>query len=99
MRGQRAFGRGIGQAMNEAAQRRLKNPPPKPYAGWTFAAAAVFGVTARVIFMSGGPQLLAQVFIIVAVVLAAASLWLRLRMRRNSRARDDARSPENADGK
>ncbi len=79
MRGQRAFGRGLTQAMNEAAQRRLKNPPSKAYAGWTFAAAAVFAVVARVIFLTDGPLLLARILISIAVVLAVASFWIKLR--------------------
>lgn len=87
MRGQRAFGRGMVQAMNESAQRRIKNPPPKAYAGWVFAAAAVFGVVARVIFVADGPLLLAQIFIVIAVVLAAVSFWLRLRRWWKSRDR------------
>lgn len=65
--------------MNEAAQRRLKNPRPKPYAGWTFAAAAVFAVVARVIFLTDGPLLLAKFLISIAVVLAVVSFWIRLR--------------------
>ncbi|AIY00925.1 hypothetical protein ART_1326 [Arthrobacter sp. PAMC 25486] len=87
MRGQRTFGRGLTQAMNEAAQRRLRNPPPKPYAGWTFAAAAVVGVVARVIFLTDGPLPLAQVLMVIAVALAAVSFWLRLRRWWKSRAR------------
>lgn len=87
MRGQRAFGRGLTQAMNEAAQRRLQHPPPKPYAGWTFAAAAVVGVVARVIYLTGGPPTLARVLIVIAVALAAVSFCLRLRRWRTSRGR------------
>lgn len=73
--------------MNESAQRRIKNPPPKPYAGWILAAAAVFGVVARVIFAADGPLPLAQILIVIAVVLAAVSFWLRLRRWRKSRTR------------
>lgn len=87
MRGQRAFGRGMAQAMNEAAQRRIKNPPPKSYAGWVFAAAAVFGAGARIIFVTDGPLILAQILIVIAVVLTAVSLWLRLRLWWKSRDR------------
>ena len=87
MRGQRAFGRGMAQAMNEAAQRRIKNPQPKPYAGWVFAAAAVFGVVARAIYMSDGPRLVAQICISAAVLLAVVSLVMRIRAWRKSRAR------------
>lgn len=79
MRGQRAFGRGFTQAMHEAAQRRLKNPPPKAFAGWFFAAAAVFGVAARVIFLTDGPLLLAKILISIAVASAAVSFWIKLR--------------------
>lgn len=79
MRGQRAFGRGFTQAMNEAAQRRLKNPPPKAFAGWFFAGAAILGVLARVIFVTDGPLPLARVLISIAVVLAAVSFWIKLR--------------------
>ncbi|MET4003490.1 MULTISPECIES: hypothetical protein [Arthrobacter] len=50
MSGQRAFGRGVAQTMNAAARERLKNPPPKPVAGWLFAvvlAAASFVLKLR----------------------------------------------------
>ncbi len=81
------MGRGMVRVMNEPAHRRLKNPPPKPYARMVFAAAALLGVVARVIFLSDGPQLLAQVLIAAAVVLAAVSFVLKLRMRRKQGGR------------
>ncbi|WP_449373313.1 hypothetical protein [Arthrobacter psychrolactophilus] len=87
MRGQRAFGRGMAQAMNEAAQRRIKNPPPRSYARWVFAAAAVLAVVARAIYVSDGPRLVAQICISAAVILAVVSLVLRIRAWRKSRAR------------
>ncbi|MHA7177894.1 hypothetical protein ACX80D_14705 [Arthrobacter sp. Sr24] len=65
--------------MNEAARRRLKNPPPKALAGWIFAAAAIFGVAARLIYLTDGPMLLARILISIAVVLAAVSFWIKLR--------------------
>lgn len=79
MRGQRAFGRGFTQAMHEAAQDRLKDPPPRAFAGWFFAAAAILGVVARLIFLTDGPLLLAKILISMAVVLAAVSFWIKLR--------------------
>ncbi|WP_343317692.1 hypothetical protein AAFM46_10670 [Arthrobacter sp. TMP15] len=72
--------------MNEAARRRLKNRPPKPVAGWFFAVAAVCGVVARVIHLSNGPQLVAEILIVIAVALAAVSLVLKLRNWLKSRA-------------